>query len=175
MLVKGDNFIFSSTWMPLEVPDSFVIRSNKLLSTRGNGEAKLYVGSSADASLRLYFGKKPFKLRAFMQRDELIQYMDLVEAEYAVAAFTHRGAKSLPKLWEVRCSQLKAKKSNIIWFDALEQRAGGDRCYLKGSGDYELLRSLPLPLSTKISINKYLSLAGKAIFEFLLMLDGSSP
>ena len=136
MLVEGNDFTFSSTWVPLEVSDSFVIRSNKLLSTRGNGEAKLYVGSSTDASLRMFFGKKPFKLRAFMQRDELIQYMDLVRADYAIAAFTHRGARSLPELWEKRCSQLKAKKSNIIWFDALEQRAGGDRCYLKGIGDY---------------------------------------
>jgi len=175
MLVEGNDFTFSSTWVPLEVPDSFVIRSNKLLSTRGNGEAKLYVGSSTDASLRMFFGKKPFKLRAFMQRDELIQYMDLVRADYAIAAFTHRGARSLPELWEKRCSQLKAKKSNIIWFDALEQRAGGDRCYLKGIGDYELLRSLPLPLGTKISINKYVSLTDRAIFEFRLMLDGSSP
>ena len=109
MLVEGNDFTLSSTWMPLEVPDSFVVPSNKLLSTRGNGEAKLYVGSSADASLRTFFGKKPFKLRAFMQRDELIQYMDLVKADYAIAAFTHRGARNLPKLWEKRCSQLKAK------------------------------------------------------------------
>lgn len=175
MLVDGNEFTLLSTWMPLEIPDSFVIRSNKLLSTRGNGEAKLYLGSSADASLRMFFGKKPFKLRAFMQRDELIQYMNLVKTEYVMATSTHRGGRKLLELWEKRCSQLKAKKNNILWFDALEQRAGGDRCYLKGIGDYELLRSLPLPLYTKIKINKYLSLAGKAIFEFRLMLDGSSP
>lgn len=173
MLVEGKEYTFLSSWHPLEVPDSFVVRSNKLLATQGNGEAKLYVGSSADASLRMFFGKKPFKLRAFMQRDELIQYMDLVKAEYVMATFTHRGSRSLPELWEKRCSQLKAKKKNIVWFDALEQRAGGDRCYLKGTGDYELLRSLPLPLGTKISINKYSSLSGKAIFGFRLVLDGS--
>jgi hypothetical protein len=59
-------------------------------------------------------------------------------------------------------------KTEIIWFDASEQVAGGRRRYLKGLKNYELIRSLPLPLNTKIRIDKYLYKNGKSIYEFSL-------
>lgn len=175
MLVKGKEFTFLSSWHPLEIPDSFVVRSNKLLSTRGNGEAKFYIGSIEDSSLRTFFGKKSFIIRAFMHRNDLISYMDLVKPEYLAASLTHRGGSTFPKLWESRRASLVAMKDEIIWFDASEQRAGGKRRYIKGPGHYELIRTLPLPLNTKIRIDKHVSIDGDAIFEFRLIVGDGSP
>jgi hypothetical protein len=63
---------------------------------------------------------------------------------------------------------LAAVKSEFIWFDASEQKAGGQRCYVKGPGNFELVRSLPLPLNTKIRIDKHVYNNGKSIYEFRL-------
>lgn len=175
MLVKGKEFIFLSSWHPLEIPDSFVVRSNKLLSTRGNGEAKFYVGSVEDSALRTFFGKKFFNIQAFMRRDELISYMDLVKSEYIAASLTHRGGSAFLKLWETRRAGLVAIKNEMIWFEASEQRAGGQRRYIKGPGHYELIRTLPLPLTTKIQIDKHVAKDGSAIFEFRFLFGVRSP
>ena len=175
MLVKGKEFTFLSSWHPLEIPDSFVVRSNKLLSTRGNGEAKFYVGSVEDSSLRTFFGKKFFNIQAFMRRDDLISYMDLVKSEYIAASLTHRGGSTFPKLWETRRAGLVAIKNEMIWFEVSEQRAGGQRRYIKGPGHYELVRTLPLPLTTKIQIDKHVAKDGSAIFEFRFLFGASSP
>ena len=43
MLVEGKDVTFSSSWHLLEIPDSFVVIPNKLVKTKGNGEAKLYI------------------------------------------------------------------------------------------------------------------------------------
>jgi len=166
MLVKGKQFEFVSSWHPLEIPDSFVVRSNKLLSTRGNGEAKFYVGSVEDSSLRTFFGKKFFRIQAFMRRDDLISYMDSVKSEYMAASLTHRGGSGFPKLWATRRAGLVAIKNDLIWFDVSEQKAGGQRRYIKGQGHYELIRTLPLPLTTKIQIDKYAAQDRSVIFEF---------
>jgi len=168
MLVEGKDVTFSSSWHPLEIPDSFVVRPNKLLSTKGNGEAKFYIGASDDPLLRKFFGKKFFKIQAFMRRSDLISYMDLVKSEYAAASLTHRGGSKLPKLWESRRAALAAVKNEFIWFDASEQKAGGQRCYVKGPGNFELVRSLPLPMNTKIRIDKHIHNNGKSIYEFRL-------
>lgn len=175
MLVKGKQFAFLSSWHPLEIPDSFVVRSNKLLSTRGNGEAKFYVGSIEDSSLRTFFGKKFFRIQAFMRRDDLISYMDSVKSEYMAASITHRGGSDLPKLWANRRAGLLAIKNDLIWFDVSEQKVGGQRRYIKGLGHYELIRTLPLPLTTKIQIDKYVAKDGSAIFEFRFLFGVSSP
>ena len=168
MLVEGKDVTFSSSWHLLEIPDSFVVIPNKLVKTKGNGEAKLYIGSLDDPSLRKFFGRKLFKIQAFMRRSDLISYMDLVKSEYEAASLTHRGGSTLPQLWESRRAALVAMKTEIIWFDASEQVAGGRRRYLKGLKNYELIRSLPLPLNTKIRIDKYLYKNGKSIYEFSL-------
>ena len=168
MLVEGKDATFSSSWHLLEIPDSFVVIPNKLLTTKGNGEAKLYIGSFDDPLLRKFFGRKLFKIRAFMRRSDLISYMDLVKPEYAAALLTHRGGSKLPQLWESRRAALVAMKNEIIWFDASEQIAGGRRRYIKGQENYELIRSLPLSFSTKLRIDKYLFDNGQSIFEFSL-------
>lgn len=175
MLVKGKEFTLLSSWHPLEIPDSFVVRSNKLLSTRGNGEAKFYIGSNDDPLLRKFFGKTPFKIQAFMRRSDLISYMDSVKSDYISASKTHRGGITFPQLWEDRRAGLLAMKSEIIWFNATEQRAGGRRSYIKGIGNYELIRSLPLPLNTKICIDKYIAKDGDAIFDFRFLIDVNTP
>ncbi len=99
MLAEGKDVTFSSSWHLLEIPYSFVVIPNKLVKTKGNGEAKLYIGSLDDPSLRKFFGRKLFKIQAFMRRSDLISYMDLVKSEYEAASLTHRGGSTLPQLW----------------------------------------------------------------------------
>jgi len=174
MLVDGKKYEPVSTWMPLEIPDSFVARSNKLNSTSGNGEAKYYVGSSVDSNLRDFFGDSYFTIRAFFIRDELISYMDSVQHDYQAAAQTHRGGEGLSQLWTERRKLLTSKSSGAIWFNASEQRAGGRRCYINGVGDYDLLRELPLPHATEVLIDKLASSGGEIIYRFRLELDRST-
>jgi hypothetical protein len=175
MLAKGKEFTLMSSWHPLEIPDSFVVRSNKLLSTRGNGEAKFYIGSNDDPLLRKFFGEAPFKIQAFMRRSDLISYMDSIKSDYLSASKTHRGGSTLSQLWKERRASLLATKSEFIWFNASEQKVGGRRRYIKGIGNYELIRSLPLPLNTKICIDKYIANDGDAIFDFRFLVDVNTP
>ena len=174
MLIEDKEFTFLSTWSLLEIQDCFVMRPNKLATTVGSGEAKYYVGSSKDPLLRVFFGEKLFKIRVFMRRSELIKYMDSVKPDYSSAILTHRGGRRLPKLWATRRASLESLEHEIIWFNAEEQKVGGSRCYLKGSGDYELIRKLPLPNDSKIEINKFVSEDGKLIYEFRLLSDSSA-
>ena len=64
------------------IADSFVDPPNKLASTKGNGEYRLYGGywtSDFDAN---FFGASGFKLFARLQKSELLRFMDEMESEY---------------------------------------------------------------------------------------------
>lgn len=59
--------------------DSFVSIPQKI--DRGNGEAKLYLGNES-SELRDFFGPKPFKIKCFFKKNELLQLMEELESEY---------------------------------------------------------------------------------------------
>ena len=64
MRIAGKSYSHIGTWGPVEISDSFVARTNKLISASGNGEAKFYVGGKQDKSLRDFFGKSKVILDA---------------------------------------------------------------------------------------------------------------
>jgi hypothetical protein len=141
MHIAGKSYSHKGTWGPVEISDSFVARTNKLISASGNGEAKFYVGGKQDKSLRDFFGKSKFSLHAYFSKDELISFMEEMKVHYVKESNNYRALNTLPKLWQSRSKELKSKKSEELWFDAVEQDAGGlKRCYIKGGGNFELLR-----------------------------------
>jgi len=171
VLVDGETYNHVDTWGPIEIADSFVARSNKLTSTSGNGEAKLYVGEQSER-LRKFFGRRRFKIRAFLDRDELLTFFAAMKEKYTKDALKYRSGLDLPKLWDDRFAQLKGQVSRFVWFDVAEQIAGGPRrCYVKGSGRYDLLRELPLPNAAYITIEKLQSTSGELVYKFSLNLS----
>jgi len=148
-----------------------VARSNKLTSTSGNGEAKLYVGEQNER-LREFFGRRRFKIRAFLDRDELLTFFAAMKETYTKDALKYRSGLDLPKLWDDRFAQLKGQASRFVWFDVAEQIAGGlRRCYVKGDGGYSFLRELPLPNAAYITIEKLQSTSGELVYKFSLNLS----
>jgi len=171
VFVDGKTYSRVDTWGPIEIVDSFVARSNKLTSTSGNGEAKLYVGEQNE-QLREFFGKRRFKIRAFLDRDELLTFFVAMKETYTKDALSYRSGLDLPKLWNARFAELQGQASRFIWFDVAEQIAGGlRRCYVKGDGGYDFLRELPLPNGSYISIDKLRSKAGDLVYKFSLNLN----
>lgn len=169
VLVDGETYDHVDTWGPIEIADSFVVRSNKLISTSGNGEAKLYVGEKTER-LREFFGRRRFKIQAFLDRDESLAFFAALKSTYTKNASEYRSGHDLPKLWDERFAELQGQVSKFVWFDVAEQVAGGpQRCYVKGVGGYDFLRKLPLPNVAYIRIDKLRSINGDFVYKFSLI------
>jgi hypothetical protein len=151
MNIDGTEFAVGPTWGPLEVADSFVVRENKIGA--GAGEAKLYVGSRQDLSLRAYFGSELFSASCIMLRDEVLSFLNAARGEYDNPSQDYVHRSKLSANWRRRLSRA-SKLPQVISFDVMEQTAGGSRSYVKGSGHFELLRELPLPRLAKITFTK---------------------
>jgi hypothetical protein len=143
MIIGGVRYKVKGTWGPLEIPDSFVVRENKIGA--GAGEAKYYVGPRKDPDLRQHFGNKFFTANCVMLKDEILRFLDGIREEYENPTQKYVHATGLPALWLSRRSKV-ASLPDVVSFDVSEQQAGGAwRCYVKGTGAYGLLRELPLP------------------------------
>jgi putative restriction endonuclease len=161
MNIEGTEFTLGATWGPLEVADSFVVRENKVGA--GAGEAKLYVGPRQESSLRVHFGSKYFSASCIMLRDEVLSFLNAVRSEYDNPSQNYSHPDKLSANWLDRYS-LASKLPQVISFDVTEQKAGGSRrCYVKGSGHFELLRELPLPRLAQITFTKLTDSHGKEI------------
>lgn len=151
----------AGTWGPLEVPDSFVVKKNKIGS--GSGEAKYYIGGREDEALRAFFGAKLFLASCVMFKNDLLTFMDAVYDEYHAPSQNYLYKSELPGLWSQRQENVSSLPEEIF-FQVREQKAGGhDRCYIKGSGSYELLRELPLPRNAYVVFTKLVSKDGSIL------------
>ena len=63
----------------INLADSFVSSPQKIGTA--HGEAKLYLGNESE-ELRSFFGSKPFNIRCFLKKSELIQFMEELRSEY---------------------------------------------------------------------------------------------
>ena len=70
-----------SVYKTINIADSFVLRANKLATTSGNGEAKLYVGND-NKELRSFFGNKGFEINCYFEKSNLEQFMSQIKTEY---------------------------------------------------------------------------------------------
>ena len=175
MQIEGVKYARDSIWMPLAVPDSFVVRDNKIEA--GHGEAKFYVGSRNDPNLRRFFGDEGFSITALFIREDLIQFLEDTKIEYLRPTQSYNNSSRLSRLWAERMQLVTEHKSEYIAFKCNEQIAGGVRCYIKGviNSSYELLRELPLPNRATILIEKYCSGVGDERFVFRLRCSALPP
>lgn len=155
----------------ITIADSFVVRSNKIGT--GNGEAKLYVGNESN-ELRSFFGDRPFVLKCFLLKKDLIKYLNDTKIEYQKPEQPYQYRNNLPHLFQERISNINSLQENIVVFAAKEQdQISGPRIYIN-SGDrfYQILRELSLPNITYISILKLQNVQNNEIsFYFKLFAD----
>ena len=148
--------------------DSFVSVPQKL--DKGNGEAKLYVGNESE-NLRNFFGPKPFNIKCFFKKNELLQFMQELKSEYKFPQQQYRRKDELPSLFNERMSKIN-DQDEIIWFSFKEQdQIAPPRIYGKSNdAGYKFLRELPLPTLSYLSFIK-LESNNQTIFHARLLTD----
>lgn len=153
------------------IADSFVVPDNKIGG--GNGEAKLYVGQNNE-ELRKFFGTRPFNIKCFLLKKDLIQYLDDTKTEYLFPEQPYRRKELLPSLWQKRQQFISSFTSNIIEFEVAEQdQITPPRIYVNSKDkNYQILRLLSIPNITYISILKLKRIAtNEIVFYFRLFAD----
>jgi len=153
----------------ITVADSFVKRSNKIMT--GNGEAKLYVGNE-NSEVRDFFGNPGFKNRCFVLRKDLEQYLKDCEAEYKTPQQPYRNKDQMPEYWRQRVA-LVSVLPEILWFTLEEQtQINGPRVYVKSDEQaYDLIRELSLPFITYLSAIKLKDAQQNIVYYFRLFVD----
>lgn len=167
--IEDTSYEIIDTVEKLTVADSFVKRSNKIMT--GNGEAKLYVGNDNE-EVRAFFGDAGFNDKCFLLRKDLEQYLKDAEAEYKKPQQPYRHKDEMPTYWEQRY-QLVAALPEILWFTLKEQtQIAGPRIYVKSDEPaYDLIRELSLPFITYLSTIKLKSQQNDIIYYFRLFVD----
>jgi len=153
----------------ITVADSFVKRSNKIMT--GNGEAKLYVGND-NAEIRSFFGERGFVNRCFLLKKDLEQYLKDAEAEYKTPQQPYRHKDEMPEFWGKRLN-IVATLPPILWFNLHEQtQIAGPRIYVKAEEQaYDLIRELSLPFITYLSAMKLRAENEQLVYYFRLFVD----
>lgn len=169
MTFNLNNYSPIETRDKITIADSFVCVNNKLGSA--HGEAKLYVGHEG-ADLRGFFGKKGFKIKCFLVRDELIRFLSDLRTEYLFPQLDYRGRNELSNLYSSRLSDLH-KLPSFNWFTLEEQvQIRGPRVYVNSKDDsYELMRNLSLPNLSYVSVKKLVSNDGDIVYHMRLFTD----
>lgn len=169
MIIAGQKFSISDTLdSSITVPDCLVKRNNKIGG--GNGEAKLYITSKKN--MYGFFGEPGFSVRCFILRQDLIDYMNAIHAEYLHPSQSYRGADEMPKLWIDRMSAIN-NLPEVIEFNVKDQnQIIGPRGYVKSSDTgYDIIREISLPLVSYISVMRLTDNSGMPIFYWKLFAD----
>jgi len=140
------------------LPSSFVKRRLKFASDAGNGEAKLYLNGNLSLNYYInFFNNYSTNNRYFFLRDSLLNYLNSPDT---VSQYNTRGVyKSVNDSYRTRMI------SHILGLDSLVELTFERRTELDSQGRYyirsyddifrETLRSLALPLTTSLQIDKY--------------------
>lgn len=160
----------------LTVPDSFVIRSNKIRTTKdktkeSHGEAKLYIASKD--VMRDFYGQEGFHATCFMLKQDLINYLNTLKIEYLNPSQNYRGMDNFSSLWEERMNKVVHLQDEIITFEISDQKQiKGPRGYVSSIDmGYKLIRELSLPLVSYILIKKLTDADGSKIYYWKLFVD----
>lgn len=181
--ICGEQFNLDSVFSHnLTVPDCVVDKDNKIGSAKG--ERKFYISSKEE--MRKFFddGEPGQKMRCFVLREDLIKYLNLIQAEYLNPTQQYRRASELSKLWTERLALIQSQPE-LIWFDMYDQiQIEGERGYVntslrkdkkiiaKGEGaGYELIRKIALPLVSYVTIMKLLTPQNNKIYYWRLFAD----
>ncbi|MDB5029458.1 HNH endonuclease [Mucilaginibacter sp.] len=167
--VNNANYEIIDTREKMTVADSFVKRSNKIMT--GNGEAKFYVGND-NTEVRNFFGTAGFEDRCFLLKKDLEQYLKDAEAEYKTPQQPYRHKDEMPHYWQQRVASI-ALLPPVLWFNLKEQtQITGSRIYVKSDDPaYDLIRELSLPFITYLSAIKLKSNDKSIVYYFRLFVD----
>jgi hypothetical protein len=156
--------------LDVTIADSFVVPSNKV--EIGNGEAKLYVGQRTSDSYREFFGPTGFQLRCRLRKSDLLRFLEEMRTEYFRPSFSYRASATLKNLWVERKRTVEELPTEEIEFFVKDQNhIKGPRGYVNsGSEYYKLIRTLPLPNTSRLKIVK-LEEDSSLIYDFKLMPD----
>lgn len=140
------------------LPSSFVKRRLKFASDTGNGEAKLYLNSNFSLNYYInFFNSYSTNNRYFFLRDSLLNYLNSPDT---ASRYNTQGIyQSVNDFYRTR------EISNILMMDPLVELTfesrfnldSQDRYYIRSYDDIfrETLRSIALPLTTSLQIDKY--------------------
>lgn len=155
--------------LEVTIADSFVVSQNK--TEEGHGEAKLYVGQRTSSSLESFFGEPGFKVDFQFKKNDLIRFMNEIKPEYLNPTFNYRGKENFRSLWEERMKLVLLLPAEINFQVEEQDHLAGPRCYLNSSDEnYQLLRILPLPNTSRLRILKT-KVSDKIFFELKLVPD----
>lgn len=151
----------------MSVADSWVARSNKL--GRGNGEAKLYIGSKEE--MYGFYGNEKFVARCFMLKADLIAYMQAIKNEYLEPSQQYAAKDKFPQLWIERMQMINGL-DDVIFFNVQDQhQIAGPRGYVNSDDDgYQIIRNLALPLVSYIYVEK-VGLESDPLYYWKLFVD----
>lgn len=154
----------------ITLADSFVVSENKI--EFGHGEAKLYVGQRTSDSVRDFFGPTGFQLRCRLLKSELKRFMQEMRVEYLNPSYEYRAKARMAQLWIERMRRIEALNEDILYFNVREQtQLEGPRVYVNSrDGAYNLIRELPLPNRSRLTIVKIDTDTG-IVFDFRLLPD----
>ena len=169
MLLNSQEFLPLDTREKVTMADSFVVRANKLGG--GNGESKLYIGNE-DPALRDFYGSRGFNNKCFLMRQDLINFLNGLKAEYTSPQLPYKKKDELPSLYATRLAKIQALPE-IIWFSIQEQtQIEPPRVYVNSKdANYQLIRELSLPNLSYISLLKLRSSRGEIVYYIRLFTD----
>ena len=155
--------------LEVTIADSFVVSQNK--TEDGHGEAKLYVGQRTSASIKDFFGEPGFKVNFQFKKNDLIRFMNEIKSEYLNPSFNYRNKDNFRSIWEERMNLVMLLPEEINFQVEDQDHLAGPRCYLNSDDiNYQLLRTLPLPNSSRLRILK-IKVADRTFFELKLVPD----
>ena len=169
MLINSKEFLPIDTREKITMADSFVVRANKLGS--GNGESKLYIGNEGEV-LRNFYGTSGFKDKCFILREDLVNFLNDLKAEYTSPQLPYKKKEELPALYFSRLKKILALPQ-FIWFSIEEQtQIEGPRVYINSTdANYQLIRELSLPNLSYISLMKLSASDGEVVYYIRLFTD----
>ena len=169
MKISGQNFKIVDTYdSSITVPDCMVVPSNKI--GKGNGEAKLYVGSKN--KMREFYGGEGFTAKCFVLKNDLISYMNSIRNEYFQPSQTYRGSDKMSELWHQRLGEI-AHLPDVIEFTVKDQtQIAGTSGYVNSKDEgYSIIRTLALPLVSYISTMQLKDSNSTPIYYWKLFAD----
>lgn len=168
MKIAGQDFKFIDTFKnSIAVADSWVVPSNK--TGGGNGEAKLYV-SNKDV-MRSFYGKAGFDAHCFITKNDLLVYMNAIQAEYLSPSQFYRSKDSMQDLWKQRIDKINALPEVVEFTIHDQEQIAGHRGYVNSNDDaYSLIREIALPYISYIAVMK-LQLNNSEIYYWKLFAD----
>lgn len=150
------------------IADSFALI--KLQTTRGHGEAKLYVGPQ-NTHTRNFFSN--INAECFFLKEDLINYLSEAELEYENPQQDYRKATSQLRIeWARYNSQAGTLRTDKRIFSITVFQDRQNRYYIRSSDNiFRFMRGIALPQISYLTILKLRDLAGTISYYFRLFLD----